>query len=244
MKKTIVSQPKKHHWTDPLRGIACDKGIEEGQSFPTFVAWWRATKNPAYLLWLLANVGYPPNVFRRLAYRCIRETRLAENTTPDNVVWDLLNDRSRRALEVAERYNIGQATPEEFKKARRVLRDVLRKQQTICSRGVSTMVAEIAFYTISIGGKAPIAGINTDGSITAVTSCILVLEIIARAVGMNKLNTTPGPVVSRALSIPAEADAWAQQADIIREAIPVNEVKPLFRQFILRIQKEKQHDNQ
>lgn len=106
------------------------------------------------------------------------------------------------------------------------------------------MVAEIAFYTISIGGKAPIAGINTDGSITAVTSCILVLEIIARAVGMNKLNTTPGPVVSRALSIPAEADARAQQADIIREAIPVNEVKPLFRQFILRIQKEKQHDNQ
>lgn len=210
------------HWTDSLKNIACKEGLQEGKDYPTFTGWWNATTNPLYLLWVLSRVGYPPIVFRLLAYRFIRETKLAENTTPDTLVWDLLSERSRHALNVAEHYWSGQADPAEFRKAQRALRYNLQRQQERCSRSARTIVAKAAVdVTLGDATQKECAG---DAAVS-----------LARAVGLNRLDTAPGPVVSRALSRPAEANALAQHADIIRKVIPVEEIEPLFERYILQL---------
>jgi hypothetical protein len=64
------------------------------------------------MLWLCSVLGLLTDRKRRLiACRCVRETPLGDGRT----VWDLLTDeRSRRAVEIAERYLAGEATDEEL----------------------------------------------------------------------------------------------------------------------------------
>ena len=104
-----------NHWTDPLRHIACAEGIKDGRRYDTFADWWRGTQRSDYLLWLLEKVAYPDDRnLRLLACRFIRGTRVDTTRT----VWDLLTDeRSRSAVEVAERYAEGEATDEELEAA-------------------------------------------------------------------------------------------------------------------------------
>ena len=68
-----------------------------------------------WLLWTATRPGvFPGSVLQKLACRFIRETPLADG----RMVWDLLTDeRSRRAVEVAELYADGKATYEELEAA-------------------------------------------------------------------------------------------------------------------------------
>ena len=70
----------------------------------------------AWLLWTATRPGvFSDSTLRKLAYRFVRETPLADGRK----VWDLLTDeRSRRAVEVAERYADGKATAQELAAAR------------------------------------------------------------------------------------------------------------------------------
>jgi hypothetical protein len=65
-----------------------------------------------WLLWTATRPGvFPDSSLRKLACRFVRETPLADGRK----VWDLLTDeRSRRAVEVAERYADGKATAQEL----------------------------------------------------------------------------------------------------------------------------------
>ena len=65
-----------------------------------------------WLLWTATRPGvFPDSVLRKLACRFVRETPLADGRK----VWDLLTDeRSRRVVEVAERYADGKATAQEL----------------------------------------------------------------------------------------------------------------------------------
>ena len=69
-----------------------------------------------WLIWTATRPGvFPDTVLRKLACRFVRETPLADGL----VVWDLLTDeRSRKAVEVAEAYADGKATYEELDAAR------------------------------------------------------------------------------------------------------------------------------
>jgi hypothetical protein len=69
-----------------------------------------------WLLWTATRPGvFPDTVLRKLACRFVRETPLSDGRK----VWDLLTDeRSRKAVEVAERYADGKATYEELEAAR------------------------------------------------------------------------------------------------------------------------------
>ena len=65
-----------------------------------------------WLIWTATRPEvFPDTVLRKLACRFVRETPLHDGRT----VWDLLTDeRSRRAVEVAERYADGKATAQEL----------------------------------------------------------------------------------------------------------------------------------
>ena len=68
-----------------------------------------------WLIWTATRPDvFPVSVLRKLACRFIRETPLSDGRK----AWDLLNDeRSRRAVEVAELYADGKATYEELQAA-------------------------------------------------------------------------------------------------------------------------------
>ncbi len=65
-----------------------------------------------WLLWTVSRPGvFTESVLRKLACRFIRETPIADGRK----VWDLLTDeRSRKAVEVAEAYADGKATKEDM----------------------------------------------------------------------------------------------------------------------------------
>ncbi len=65
-----------------------------------------------WLIWTATRPGvFSDSTLRKLACRFVRETPLADGRK----VWDLLTDeRSRRAVEVAERYADGKATAQEL----------------------------------------------------------------------------------------------------------------------------------
>jgi len=66
------------------------------------------------MLWLCDHAGISDATMRMLACRFVRETPMGDGRT----VWDLLTDeRSRTAVEVAERYARGEATAEELRSA-------------------------------------------------------------------------------------------------------------------------------
>jgi len=68
-----------------------------------------------WLVWTATRLGvFPDAVLRKLACRFIRETPLSDGRK----IWDLLTDeRSRKAVEVAESYADGKATYEELEAA-------------------------------------------------------------------------------------------------------------------------------
>ncbi len=70
----------------------------------------------AWLIWTLSRPGvFPESVLRKMACKFIRQTPLSDGRT----VWDMLTDeRSRKAVEVAERYADRKATKKELADAR------------------------------------------------------------------------------------------------------------------------------
>lgn len=83
----------------------------------TMAGAWEKCQRPNWMLWALNASNCRPDdaMLRKLACAFIRRTPLADGRT----VWDLLDDeRSRNAVDVAERYSEGKATQEELDAAR------------------------------------------------------------------------------------------------------------------------------
>ena len=98
---------------------ACRRGAEWALSISDDMAdVWDAMIEQGKLEWLIWTVSrpgvFPDTALRKLACRFVRETPLADGRK----VWDLLTDeRSRKAVEVAELYADGKATKEELRVA-------------------------------------------------------------------------------------------------------------------------------
>ena len=91
---------------------ACSDGAEFAVKYKTMAEVWDACPRADWLLWILDKVEIRDDKKLRLfACWCVRHTQLADGRT----VWDLLTDeRSRKAVEVAEAFACGEATQEEL----------------------------------------------------------------------------------------------------------------------------------
>lgn len=98
------------------RHEACHEGAKWALSVSTDMAdVWDALIEQGkheWLIWTATRSGvFPDSTLRKLACRFVRETPLMDG----RVVWDLLTDeRSRKAVEVAEAYADGKATYDEL----------------------------------------------------------------------------------------------------------------------------------
>lgn len=104
-----------------------------------------------WLLWTIIRPGvFPDSVLRKLACRFVRETPLEDGRK----VWDLLIDeRSRKAVEVAELYADGKATGEELDTAAHAARAAYAERVTgeaYAAYAVAVRVVEFAVYTAAI----------------------------------------------------------------------------------------------
>ena len=92
----------------------------EAQAFahtvPDLETAWNTCDRSDWMILLLRRLKYDDaKVYRLYACWCVRNTPLADGRK----VWDLLTDpRSRAAVEVAERYAVGEATLAELNEAR------------------------------------------------------------------------------------------------------------------------------
>lgn len=106
------------HWTDPLKGVADKKLIDDGKRYNTFADWWRGSKRGDYMLWLLDKVKYRDDrTLRLLACRFVRETRI--NRGSIRTMWDVQTSAesrrvARETVRIAERYVVGLATDAEL----------------------------------------------------------------------------------------------------------------------------------
>jgi hypothetical protein len=92
---------------------ACADGAAWARQQGTLAQAWAKCRRPSWMLWALAKIcgGFVDARYRLLACRFARETPLADGRE----VWDLLTDeRSRAAVEAAERHAVGLATDEEL----------------------------------------------------------------------------------------------------------------------------------
>jgi len=113
-----------------------------------------------WLVWILTRPDvFPDSVLRKLACRFIRETPLHDGRK----VWDLLLDeRSRRAVEVAELYADGKATGAELKTARKNAYAVYDAVDTVYAANIAyatyaaDYVASDAVYGIAAAVRAVI----------------------------------------------------------------------------------------
>lgn len=87
---------------------ACDDAVKWCKQFKTPAAAWKACQKPEWMLWALDALGIKDDQKSRLfACWCVRQ------------VWNLLTDeRSKKAVEVAELFVAGKATIQELDAAR------------------------------------------------------------------------------------------------------------------------------
>ena len=95
---------------------ACDNGAEWAKGRASLRETWETCERTDWMIWALRRIGFRDDrKYRLFACACVRGTPLADGRT----LWDLLTDqRSRNAVEVAERYAEGKASEEERQEAR------------------------------------------------------------------------------------------------------------------------------
>jgi hypothetical protein len=93
---------------------ACAEAVVYANKYPDLESAWNACPRSDWMLFLLNKLGYQDNrVLRLYACWCVRNTPLADG----RVVWDLLSDVSKAAVEVSERFADGRASSCELRAA-------------------------------------------------------------------------------------------------------------------------------
>lgn len=203
------------HWTVHFVERACEEGIAEGRQYDTIADWWNRTQSSKYQLWLLEEIGYhDERTLRLLAVRFVRETRVDQECT----VWDLLKDnRSRQAVIVAEKYANGEATIEELGLAGVEAYDA--------AKAWAAVKAGITVATATAAAEETTAGMGR----AAVVRTAWTTEATASAIMAAKATTETETAAARESAI-------SQQADMIREMVPLIEVQELFDRYATQME--------
>ena len=100
-----------HEWLES--NDACDEAMK-WLGDRTIQQTWDECERGEWLAWWLGKAGLDDSTLRLIACDMVRYTPLSDGRT----VWDLLTDeRSRNAVEVTERYAVGEATDKELQAA-------------------------------------------------------------------------------------------------------------------------------
>jgi len=127
---TLIDQLRTHD--------ACDDAIEwiNANGITTLADAWYKCHRSDWMLWLHYKeiITIDDRTLRLFACRCVRETPIGDGRT----VWDLLTDeRSRNAVEVAERYANGEATHNELAAAMAAAMDAALASATVAAWAVA-----------------------------------------------------------------------------------------------------------
>lgn len=218
------------HWTDAVTNGGSIDRFMDARQYATVSDWWQECNNSDFMLWFLAEIRYrDKRTLRLLSVRFVREIRLEDGRT----VWDLLPDeRSRQAVIIAERFANGEATQEELKsasamaeavEAKNTGRDIgwgRRDAVQIAARGAAQAAAWMVAWS---AWNVPWAAAWMVARITAAATWTATRE---RDVAWETGTET------RDAEWEAMEVLSAQQADIIREMIPVAVAQVLFDRYI------------
>ena len=162
-------------------------------------ATWHECERGDWLAWLLAELKLPTNQLRLIACAIVRRTPLSDGRT----VWDLLTDeRSRHAVEVAERYANGQATDEELAAA--------------WYAAWAADAARVAATKAAVAARDADAARAADRAAVAATRAAVAAMDAARAADADAARAAAAVAASKA------------QSDIIREMVDFATVKELW----------------
>jgi hypothetical protein len=152
---------------------ACADGIEWAKQHRTASAAWEACDKPDWMLWAIDATGLADSKamqkkLRLFACWCARNTPLADG----RVTWDLLTDeRSRKAVEVAERFANGEATREELAAAGAAAWDAARgaaaRAAARAAAGDAALDAAWAAALAAAGAAAGAAALAAAGAAQA-----------------------------------------------------------------------------
>jgi len=151
---------------------------------------WRRCANPSWMLWALERLGLLDARRTQLfSCWCVRHMPLADG----RVVWDLLTDqRSRAAVEVAERYAVGDATADDLYAAR-------------AAAEAAALAAEAAAWAARAAAEvtAEAAEVTARAAWAAAGAARAAAEVTAEAAAW---------AARAAAEVTAEAAAWAARA--------------------------------
>jgi len=194
--------------------------IAWARGFSSAEAAWEACSDPHWMLWGLSLWGLAATgrsddrTLRLFACWCVRHTPLADGRT----TWDVLTDpRSRTAVEVAERFAVGDATAEELRVAKDAAWDAVR----VAVRPAAREAAGAAARAVTVAGAA-VAAAEAAGSYTAGAAAWDAAGAAAREAA--------GAAAGAAGSDTARAEAWdaawatarAAQANALRRLVGAN----------------------
>ncbi|MBL7988301.1 MAG: hypothetical protein JNJ94_09595 [Chlorobi bacterium] len=219
-----IKTRKQNHWTTPLKGIACEDGIKQGRRFATFADWWRGTRHSDDMFWLLATVKFPAGqIWRLLACQFIRKTKIDRK---GRTTWDLLSDKSRYHVTVAERYAHGLASDATLRKARKGAREEeeLIRKLIPGGSGFPKSPTRVMPQAVSAAVDRSKNGWSAVNNAAAWTTIAAVWQA----------RSDSQPIAERG----AQVRVRRQHADIIREMFPAEEVEVLFNQYIAALTKQ------
>lgn len=177
----------------------------------TVSTWWNQHEDSETMVGWLIPIDYNNAAkLRLLSCRLIRETRIDTERT----VWDLLDEPCRHAVIVAERYANGQATKQELVDAFNTVWEAGKTEGTDSRAAVLFAARDVELDAWEPNPAASAALHAVKNSVNAVYTEVEGADYKA-----------------------AITAARCQQADIVREIIPAEEIVPLFERHWISIQR-------
>ena len=194
---------------------ACDDGAVWAEGKSARIAW-ETCQRADWMLWALDRIGYDDKKTLRLyACACVRRTPLANGRT----VWDLLPDeRSRTAIDIAERYANGNASVDDLTAAG----TAAWAAAEAAARAAEAAAGAAAWEAVWAAGSAAEAA----GAAWAAGSAAWAAWAAA---GAARADAGTAGADAGTAGADAEAAARAWQADLLRTMIPWTTIEPLTR---------------
>ena len=190
---------------------ACGEARTWAATQPDLETCWRTCNRTEWMIWLLHELGHQDDkAYRLYTCWCVRNTPLADGRT----TWDLLtDDRSKAAVEVAEKFAIGEATQDELAAAWAAARAAWEAAWDAARAAGATGAAGAAAWAARAAGAAGDA-IRAAGATGAAGAAAWAAEAAARAAGA------------------AGAAAWAAQANYLRGIFPFAVLQDLVTNYL------------
>ena len=213
--------------TDLLAAIgACLDAREWTKQVANLREAWAKCQRSDWMVWALRTIGFKDDrKFRLYACGCARNTPLSDG----RALWDLLTDqRSRTAIEVAERFAEGKATDEERQEARSAADAVADAAYAYAARDAAyayAYAADAAYDAADAAYAYAARGAAYDAAYAAAYAADAAYDAADDA------GYAAAYAVDAAGYAAARASARSWQADLLRQWISWDEIEPVLRAY-------------